>query len=204
MLKAGRAQCLAQRPCRCIACLDSPTCQQAAVGWARAPAPAPVGRLVPAASPACPRTAAQRHPLRPALQDVTLAPLASDMLARMLALARDALDMAITMAAPNPADWPAAYGAALPQLLEPLPFESPSDAASEDPVDAGTQAEEAEEDLPAMHAEPADGGAAAKAQPPLPAGEPPALRRRLRQSPSSQDDQYYYDESYDDAEDDYR
>ncbi len=135
---------------------------------------------------------------------MTLAPLASDMLARMLALARDALDMAISMAAPKPSDWRVAYGAPLPHLLEPLPFANPLDAASEDPVDAGTQAEEAEEVLPAMHAEPADGGAAAKAQPPLPAGEPPARRRRLRQSPSSQDDQYYYDESYDDAEDDYR
>lgn len=145
-----------------------------------------------------PRPSAWSHQM----QDVSLAPLASDMLVRMLALARDALDMAIALATPSPADWPAAYGAALPQLLEPLPYDIPAIDASEDPSSAGALQEEAET-LPAAYAEPTVGTAAVMQQPPLPAGEPPVRRRRLRQS-TSYDDPSYYDESYDDSEYDYR
>lgn len=136
-------------------------------------------------------------------QDVSLAPLASGMLTAMLALARDALDVAISLSAPSPADWRAAYGASLPQLLEPLPMDYPS--AIDDPEGPGPLGRPDEEPaaLANVGAVPAGSVAAARQQPPLPAGEPPARRRRLRQSPAY-DDPSYYDESYDDSDGDYR
>ncbi|KAL4424018.1 hypothetical protein ABPG75_001319 [Micractinium tetrahymenae] len=137
------------------------------------------------------------------IEDVSLVPLASNMLNRMLALARDALNMAITLSPPSSAGWPAAYSSSLPQLLDPLPYEASTDLyASEEEQPSADTLEGQPEMLGDMQAVPAGGAATAGQQPPLPQGEPPTRRRRLRQS-DSYDDPSYYDESYDDGMDDY-